>query len=172
MKNLNNADGCFGRLKSYDLKDLDHPTDNVVVHCAKVQIVIISHHFLQRLKDESSRRPRLSPINRVFRSKSVIAVLLAVSADEVLDSYESGKIEEKDALSRQIAFKNENLRNAVNALCNSVSPFQLKKITLSLLLKWGYIDSFQQRMTKLWRLLFFIYTNVYMQTLILYNFHF
>ncbi|CAL8106388.1 unnamed protein product [Orchesella dallaii] len=76
-------------LKSYDLKDLDHPTDRVVVHNAKVQIVIISHHFLQRLKDEASKRPRLSPINRVFRSKTVIAVLMAVTEKEVLDGYES-----------------------------------------------------------------------------------
>lgn len=77
------------------MKDLDHPTDRVVVHSAKVQIVIISHHFLQRLKDEASRRPRLSPINRVFRSKNVIAVLLAVSAQDVLESYESGKLHKK-----------------------------------------------------------------------------
>lgn len=73
------------------MKDLEHPNVAAEVHRTKVQIVIISHLFLQRLKLEASTRVRLSPVNRVFRSKRVIAVLVGVNEQEINEGYEAGK---------------------------------------------------------------------------------
>jgi len=60
------------------------------VHRAKVQIVLISHHFLERLKHEAAVKTRLSPINRVLRSKRVIAVLVHTTIDAIKNGYEAG----------------------------------------------------------------------------------
>jgi len=81
----------FFRLQSYDLKELDRTTVATSVHRAKVQIVIISHLFLQRLKQEACTRVRISPVNRVFRSKRVIAVLYGVGIKEISEGFEGGK---------------------------------------------------------------------------------
>ncbi|XP_021955287.2 uncharacterized protein LOC110851714 isoform X2 [Folsomia candida] len=77
------------KLQSYDMKDLEHSKVAADVHRSKVQIVIISHHFLQRLKIEESSRVRVSPVNRVFRSKRVIAILAGgVNHQEISDGYQ------------------------------------------------------------------------------------
>lgn len=83
---------CFFRLQSYDLKDLEHSRVAADVHQSKVQIVIISHHFLQKLKLEASTRLRGSTVNRVFRSKRVIALLVGgVTINEITEGYNTSK---------------------------------------------------------------------------------
>jgi hypothetical protein len=89
VTNLNTDLKTFS-LQSFDLKDLDRTNIAANVHRSKVQIVIISQVFLQRLRLEASTRVRLSPVNRVFQSKRVIAVLYGVDAKEILESYEGG----------------------------------------------------------------------------------
>ncbi|CAG7816922.1 unnamed protein product [Allacma fusca] len=79
-------------LQVYDLRDLDNHAVAAEVHRAKVQIVIISNHFLEKLRHEASSRKKLSPVNRALRSKRVIAILTGTSAAEISEFNQAGLV--------------------------------------------------------------------------------
>ncbi|CAG7830833.1 unnamed protein product [Allacma fusca] len=77
-------------LQFYDLRDLDHHAVAAEVHRAKVQIIIISNHFLDKIRHEASGRKKISPINRALLSKRVIAVLTGIHATDIAQANEPG----------------------------------------------------------------------------------
>jgi len=78
----------LSRLHTFDLKDIESHSKAQQIHRAKAQIVIISHHFLDRLRHEMNVRKKTSPINRILRTKRVIAILLSVTPEEVTEGFQ------------------------------------------------------------------------------------